>query len=1635
MKQVFTLFVMALFLFSGMGYVKADSLFIENFEDNGTSLPADWTQLAIRGSNRWTCIEDADAPSPNHALRHMSGNSSSALITPAITIPETGNYELTFAFKTGSFINPASHKVMISTTGNDDIAKFEDLFVLLNESQHLLLDWSTEPIIASLEAYSGQTVHIAFVYNGGAGATAWFIDDVEVREPQEPSISEFPWTEGFENNGTSLPADWTQIAIRGNNRWTCIEDADAPSPNHALRHMSGNSSSALITPAITIPDTDEYELTFAFKTGSFINPASHKVMISTTGNDDIAKFEDLFVLLNESQHLLLDWSTAPIKASLEEYSGQTVHIAFVYNGGAGATAWFIDDVAIKKKSNASITEFPWVEGFEDNGTNLPVGWSQEVIVGDPNHPFWEVVSRGFGDVTEPHSGTYMVRFFGLQGRHSKLYTPSFDLTALHNPRLKFWHRQQSDGGNRETFTIYYKTSADGEWIELKQYRGSSAANWAERAVALPNPSDEYYLMFDGLSGYGRGIHLDDLVIETTPNIPILSAESTLAFGNVYNNLPITPSQTYTIFNMGGADLTISAPTSVSPELTVTGLPLTIGAMETATFSVTINSSGLPEGAYNGNIVFTTNDEETPEFTVNVTAGILSANVSSYVMETFNTAMPTGWTWSGVYVVGRVEDEGLDGSPCLRANLYVDYPQLVATTTYVEMGPNPEMSYFFKAINYGDGNVPTSANDLRYSVLISKDFGRTYEEVLAVSEGEHVPSSDFARVDVDVSAYANEFCLVQIVYWSIGSAADYFLYIDDISIGTQRTKELAAASIAGNVAPTVHVATNYTISVQNLGTETQTNYSVKLMQRSETGDNEIASLPGVAIASDETKEFVFSWTPTAEETVQFYGEVVLAGDEFIDNNKTSVLSINVQPAENIGVSIGDGTEKYRIPYNTFYSMSLSQTLYYPHELGVNSGEIRSIVYKADYVYTGNKLENVPIQIWIGETTREDLEDGWVSPAGFTEVFDGTISLTAGVYDVTVQFDTPYEYNGGILVVHSFKKNSDSSNTNDGFLGTEDLKSYRSLLYNSFATGINPNNPEQYLDATIIHGFPNTTFVLNTEGNGSLSGVVNNGMMPIEGAIIQVAGTRLYTLTDAAGNYQLPSLAPGSYNIEVIKHGYATQILDITIEANVPLVRNVTLVPLSTHTVSGRVIGSNAPNGIESVEVSLSGYESYAAYTDASGNYSIPNVYGNITYTINAKSAGYIVHSSSIDIATSDATRDITLVEKAFPVLNMVAMVEDNQAIINWDAPVSTSLFSYDNGICTGQLGFQADFQSYYPRGIIGSCHRTNAVLENISWYLTDVVDRHPTTVNIYIFELDNLGKPTSNVIFSALEVPSTKLEWNTYQFPEYVEAPHGFFMTLAHPDTYLAIGLSDPDAEHPFLAQTHFYNSDFELYAPVALDGSIYEKNVMIRAEGLISGEIAEFGHPAPKNQNPISGNNGEEAVFISSGAKKTETLASRANYSPTPIGYIVYRLMEDESESSWVKIDTTTDTGYTDTDWSTLPEGTYQYAIKAEYIDDNISKGRLTNTLINDGVGIGNLLSGIKVYSHSNNIYVMNESNIDLNAIQVMDMKGQVVYETKATGYDVYNVNVATGYYVVRLISEDGAILAVKLYLTASQTK
>ncbi|MDO9578744.1 MAG: choice-of-anchor J domain-containing protein [Candidatus Cloacimonadales bacterium] len=149
------------------------------------------------------------------------------------------------------------------------------------------------------------------------------------------------------------------------------------------------------------------------------------------------------------------------------------------------------------------------EGFETG--NLPTGWTQSYVNGVID---WDYQNGGhYGNPGSSHSGTYNAFFYydDYSAYSTKLITPAINLSSVTDPELTFWLAMVDWVGDLDELYVYYKTSAGGSWTLLSSYI-TEYINWTEITLNLPNPTSTYYIAFEGVSGYGYGVCLDDVMV-------------------------------------------------------------------------------------------------------------------------------------------------------------------------------------------------------------------------------------------------------------------------------------------------------------------------------------------------------------------------------------------------------------------------------------------------------------------------------------------------------------------------------------------------------------------------------------------------------------------------------------------------------------------------------------------------------------------------------------------------------------------------------------------------------------------------------------------------------------------------------------------------------------------------------------------------------------------------------------------------------------------------------------------------------------------------------------------------------------------------------------------------------------------
>ncbi|MDO6437172.1 T9SS type A sorting domain-containing protein [Cyclobacterium sp. 1_MG-2023] len=279
-----------------------------------------------------------------------------------------------------------------------------------------------------------------------------FIDDVEVREPDQTYISTFPYSTGFED-GSKLPSGWKQAnpsfpyinPVEANSTGLVngvstvrLEGIAAVGSTISARNASREGSNGLILGKrvggvlgavavdlhLDLSNTPDIELSF-WMNNYFEN--THPI-------DGIFFSDDAGVTFTKVMDFAGDkWASAswsqlpPLDIDrLASHYGLTLSSSFIvrfqqydnsYFGAYSSSSRdgiFIDDVEVRVPDQTYISTFPYSTGFED-GSKLPSGWKQA----NPSFPYINPVEANSTGLV---NGVSTVRLEGVAAVGSTIST-------------------------------------------------------------------------------------------------------------------------------------------------------------------------------------------------------------------------------------------------------------------------------------------------------------------------------------------------------------------------------------------------------------------------------------------------------------------------------------------------------------------------------------------------------------------------------------------------------------------------------------------------------------------------------------------------------------------------------------------------------------------------------------------------------------------------------------------------------------------------------------------------------------------------------------------------------------------------------------------------------------------------------------------------------------------------------------------------------------------------------------------------------------------------------------------------------------------------------------------------------------
>lgn len=1246
----------------------------------------------------------------------------------------------------------------------------------------------------------------------------------------------------------------------------------------------------------------------------------------------------------------------------------------------------------KLKAPAVSSSLLFYEDFEgvtgEEPYDLPTGW---VSIANPKleTDLWRagiLYSSTDGQLLGSSGEKYAFILPDLNEKHDAwMYTPAIHLEAGKDYKFHSQLIMLDNYGGGEDLEIVISSAPDGKQdsiVKTLLETTEQCKTWTPVfAYIKADQTGDYYIGFHARSEAASGGLLVDDVYMVDLESPVFYAPSQVVFNEKYENVP-SMSMTYTIWNDGYSPLEVEIKDH-SPEITVKGLPTTISPEGQQKITITLDVTTC--GLYQGYITFVTNDPVSPEITIPVIQQVNEVLVGTAKRHTFDDGTPDTWRINNNNLIGVGKNESRGISLTSMHGLMNPDRMVDVFTDFVDMGDNPRMQFDYRMYgeneNYYDTGSPVAPNVPKMVVYITDDYDQTWQPVFVMEPGspnEHVAVTTFREIDIDLSNYAGKTCRARI---AVGHASDDVLdmlnahfgtIIDNVALGTLYKTDLTFVGLYGDTNLRNGQNGNYRIVTENIGDENSPAYSVTVIDENNVHVKEFNS-PGLGRMSRE--EFSFEWKPAAG-THTLTAIINAEGDEDKSDNTSMPLHITSQANGNTtheictqradSVFMGPGE-----PINFFAYSNRNVNLYYANELGVNRGEINSLVYNV----SGAEYKSDNFKIYLKETKDVDLNTNMTfKPEDMTLVFDGAIHFPKGNVDMVIPFIEPYQYKGGNIIVYLERLGKEFVYGRNGKLVKTDK--VRALTSEIDQTVENGNEMPSF---EAKERYAAIKFNMTEAPTGIINGTVKdiNGK-PIVGGNVIIENEASSKATKSGGSFIFPKIAEGTYVLTASYPGFRDASVELSVVPGSTTAAEIVLTEIPKFTVSG-IVKDSEGNPVCGANIEISGLSNAKLVSAEDGTFST-ELYGESDYHIAVTQPYYT--SLRADFSLVDKPMNLTCTVGAYPVHpdNATALPDSNVVTVSWDSPLIE--LRHDAGTPIDAIGLDYGFEEI----IFGSAYHEKATIKEISWYTADARDHN--TFNVFVFGMTD-GLPDANkILYMARDVEWKDNEWSSHRLKNPVTADG--FMVAVSCNGHMCLGLTAATPNDPYIPNTEFYAGDS------------YRATI-----------------------SEISKSNLQDYHFMIRAGVEKDNLDQNMTRPDISL-YEVYRYSDDSGE--WTLVGNTTEKGFKD-DITKLEEGRYRWGIEATY-DTGVSRKGKTDKLYLDESGIESVILdnfAITFNKATNSVNFNNPSLVEQFAVYNID--GSLICIHKDCAENNRIPSIVNGIYVIATQLKDGSVVIKKIIL------
>ena len=258
-------------------------------------------------------------------------------------------------------------------------------------------------------------------------------------------------------------------------------------------------------------------------------------------------------------------ATLPMNLNNNEIVHATFDVTSTHSAPAQSTDFAITALA-------PYNDFPLEEGFENDF--VPAGWQNNITNG--TYAFDRRQSSNTPSAMPHNESQYMARFYTYtnpEGCSAELVSPKMELNE-HDNIVRFWiFRNSNPNINRpDRINVYYNSvpSSEGGQLLGTVHRCTylepviaDLDDWYEYSFTFDSPTGCGFIIFEGVSGYGWDVLIDDIFIDNSSidtNPPtVVSVTGNQTYADTEMNLalrvhdasemPATLAATYTIWGV------------------------------------------------------------------------------------------------------------------------------------------------------------------------------------------------------------------------------------------------------------------------------------------------------------------------------------------------------------------------------------------------------------------------------------------------------------------------------------------------------------------------------------------------------------------------------------------------------------------------------------------------------------------------------------------------------------------------------------------------------------------------------------------------------------------------------------------------------------------------------------------------------------------------------------------------------------------------------------------------------------------------------------------------------------------------------------------------------------------------------